>query len=364
MILTSYITGAGHKSITEALVEELVKFPDVQVEIVEGFDLGGKANRKVGEMYGTVTRNAKPLWGLIWDMQSLAPDTLNQVMAQRIERRFLERLHAFQPDLLLSVHAMFVGSIINILEKEKLEIPFVTLLADLVSIADLWIDKRCTWTLCPSEESYKLLAEQWQVPESRLWRCNFPIRQRFYDPDREHPDREYKSGDSLRVLIMSGGEGSGNLRRTAELILLSFPKSQVTVIAGRNQKIQQFLTSELKPRFGDRIEIIGFVDNVQDYMHAADIAVVRGSPNTLLEGVMCNTPLLVVGALPGQEAANPAYVLKNDLGAVCDGNRNIVQVIEQLLAYSGAQLSAIRKAQRAFRKPQAARDIAEFLVHL
>ena len=365
MILTSFITGAGHKSITEALTEQIAHYPGVEVETVEGFDLGGAANRKVGEMYGTVTRNAKPLWGLIWDMQSLAPGALNQVMAQRIERIFLERVKAFQPDLLLSVHAMFNGSIINILEKEKLDIPMVTLLADLVSIADLWIDKRCTWTLCPSEESYNLLlGDLWQIPETRLKRCDFPIRERFYNPEAEKTDRVYKPGDDLQVLIMSGGEGSGNLKRTAELILTNFKKSRITVIAGRNQKVQQTLREELQPRFGKRIEIVGFVDNVQDYMRAADIAVVRGSPNTLLEGVMCNTPLLVVGALPGQEAANPAYVLKNDLGAVCDGNKNIVQVMEQLVAYGGAQLTAIRQAQRAFRKPQAAREIVDFLVNL
>jgi len=234
MILTSYITGAGHKSITEALMEHLTDYADLQIEIVEGFDLGGTTNRKVGELYGTVTRNAKPLWGLIWDMQSLAPGALNQVMSQRIERRFLERVHAFKPDLILSVHAMFVGSIINILEKENLDIPLVTLLADLVSIADLWIDKRCAWTLCPSEESYLLLRDQWQIPESRLKRCEFPIRGRFYDPKAEREDRIYKPGDPLSVLIMSGGEGSGNLKKTAELILRNFSKSRVTVIAGQD----------------------------------------------------------------------------------------------------------------------------------
>ena len=364
MILTSYITGAGHKSITEALLEQISLHPEVTTEIVECFELGGSAHRTIGELYGTVTRRAKPLWGLIWEMQSYAPGVLNQVTAQRIEKDFISRVKAFEPDLLISVHGMFVGSIANVLEKEKLEIPLVTLLADLVSIADLWVDPRSLYTLCPTEESYLLLRDNFKIPPERLWRCDFPIRARFYDPEAEARRVWYTPGEPLKVLLMSGGEGSGNLRRSAELILDNFAKSRVVVIAGRNKRIQDALSGDLKALYKDRIEVLGFVDNVQDYMRGADLAVVRGSPNTLLEGVMCNTPLLVVGALPGQEAANPDYVLKYDLGAVCNGNHNMVAVIEQLLAYGAAQHQAIRKAQREFRRPQAAKEIVDFVLAL
>ena len=361
MILTSYITGAGHKSITEALLEKFALRDDIEAKAVECFDFGGKAQRKVGEMYGTVTRNAKPLWGLIFDMQSLAPGTLNLVTMQRIERAFRAELKAFQPDLILSVHPMFVGSIINILEKNKIDIPFVTLLADLVSIADLWVDPRSAWTLCPTQESYDLLKDEYDMPVSRLHRVDFPIRARFCDFSSEDPSREFHTGDPLRVLMMSGGEGSGNLRKTAHLILDRFPNSEVSVIAGRNQRVQQALKSDLQPLFKNRINVIGFVDNVQDYMRAADLAIVRGSPNTMLEGVMCNTPLLVMGALPGQEEANPAFVLNHDLGAVCDGNKNIVETVERLLAYDAAQLNAIRRAQRRFRNPNSSQEIVDFI---
>ena len=363
MILTSYLTGAGHKSITEALLEQLQSF-DVEVEVVECFELGGKAQKTVGELYGTVTRKAKSLWGLIFEMQSLAPGILNQVTQQRIEKAFRERLKAFKPDLILSVHPMFVGSIINILEKDKQKIPFVTLLADLVSIADLWIDGRSTYTLCPTQESYELLRDTYKIDPARLKRCGFPIRARFYQPELEDPNRKFMPGDKLKVLLMSGGEGSGNLRKSAEMILSHFEGSQVTVIAGRNRKIQDALNSGLSSKFGSRIKVVGFVDNVQDYMREADIAVVRGSPNTLLEGVMCNTPLLIVGALPGQEEENPNYVIRHELGAVCQGNKNMIEIIERLLAYSAAQLNAIREAQREFRDPNAAKDIVSFIMDL
>lgn len=362
MILTSYLTGAGHKSITEALTEQFDIYGGVQLDIVEGFELGSSAHRHIGELYGTVTRNAKALWGLIFEMQSLAPGALNLVTSQRIERAFQQRLHAFQPDLILSVHPMFVGSIINILEKERTPIPFATLLADLVSIADLWIDPRSTWTLCPTQESYELLRDAYKMPPERLKRVDFPIRARFCDFSGEDPDRKFMPGDPLHVLMMSGGEGSGNLRQTADLILDRFEGSVVTVIAGRNQKVKNALESDLRPHYGDRIRVIGFVDNVQDYMRAADLAVVRGSPNTMLEGVMCNTPLLVMGALPGQEQANPDYIRNHDLGAVCDGNSNLVESVEQLLAYGAAQLNAIREAQKTYRNPNAAKEIVDFLM--
>jgi processive 1,2-diacylglycerol beta-glucosyltransferase len=357
-ILTSYITGAGHKSITEALLEQFSLREDVELDVVEGFDLGKKMHRKLAELYGPVTKSAKQLWATIYDMQERSPDFFNQITSARIEEDFIKRYYHFKPDVLLSVHPLYVGSVLDIMEKYSLTAPMVVLLADIVDIADIWVDERCSRIFCPTEESYNLLAEAFHIPETKLKLTGFPVRKRFF----ANTPQEKSSSGGLRVLIMSGGEGSGNLIKSADLILRHIPDSVVSVVAGRNTRLRKRLDAALEPVYGDRIQITGFIDNVEDYMRNADLIIARASPNTIFEAVSCNTPMVITSALPGQEHNNPAFVKTHHIGAVSRGNLNLLPVIKTLLDYEQAQLHAIKVIQKRFMNPDAAKKIVSLLL--
>ncbi len=49
-------------------------------------------------------------------------------------------------------------------------------------------------------------------------------------------------------------------------------------------------------------------------MLASDIAFTRGSPNVMFEAIASNTPIIITGALPGQEEDNPAFAEKANVG--------------------------------------------------
>ncbi len=53
----------------------------------------------------------------------------------------------------------------------------------------------------------------------------------------------------------------------------------------------------------------------------------RGSPNVIMEAVACNVPLIITGALPGQEEENPKFVEKHKLGVVCESTGKIKDVV-------------------------------------
>lgn len=48
LIISSDYTGHGHKSITEALCEEFAQYEDINVKVIDGFSLGGKALLQAG----------------------------------------------------------------------------------------------------------------------------------------------------------------------------------------------------------------------------------------------------------------------------------------------------------------------------
>ncbi|MDF2524722.1 MAG: UDP-N-acetylglucosamine:LPS N-acetylglucosamine transferase [Clostridiales bacterium] len=365
LIISSDFTGHGHKSITTSLCEEFSKHPDVKVHVIDGFSLGGNITLRIGKMYGSVTRNAKELWKLMWDISLRRPDLLNEMTEFMIRDAFLKILKSVQPDLILSVHPNFNGSILNILKEYKIDIPFVTLIADLVSITPLWTDPRVDYILCPTIES-KYKAIEFGVPEARTKIIDFPIRSRFCkiaNDDTAQKDNSYTLDRPLECLIMSGGEGSGNMSTVAKILLKNF-NCNIKIVSGRNHILKRRLENTLLEKYSDRVKIYGFVEDIQDLMASSDIAFTRGSPNTALEAVMCNVPLIVTGALPGQEEGNPGYLQKNNLAVICKDVRKLKSVINELLSDGAKKLNEIKKSQKEFRNPNVAQEIVDFLLEI
>jgi processive 1,2-diacylglycerol beta-glucosyltransferase len=159
---------------------------------------------------------------------------------------------------------------------------------------------------------------------------------------------------------MSGGEGVGDMNTIAENLLNHFDCT-VTIIAGRNETLKAELENSLKPRFDKRVDVLGFTKNIQDLMLAADIGIMRGSPNTMFEAVATNLPMIITGALPGQEKDNPLFAEKHLLGVNCQDNENLKSIIDQLLANDGEKLKMIMESQRKFLNPNAAQDILDYV---
>lgn len=362
LIISSNVTGHGHKSITDSLLQRFAPLEDVKVTVVDGFSLRGNMSMNIGKLYGPMTRNAKEIWKLVWEVSLRNPELLSELTEAAIRENFLDLLEKVRPDLILSVHPNFNGSILNILKDSNIDIPFVTLIADLVSITPLWADKRADYIFCPTVESRDKCLE-FGVPEEKLIVTGFPIRKKFCE-DLVIPEKKPFDDDRvINCLIMSGGEGSGNMSRIARILLNNF-NTRVTIVAGRNKALKKRLDESLGVKYGKRVQIYGFVDEIQELMLAADIAFTRGSPNTMLEVVYCNVPLVITGALPGQEEMNPWYMEKYGLGVTCSLPKNIKSTVEDLIANNGEKLNAIRDNQRKYRNPYVAKEIVDFMISI
>ena len=162
---------------------------------------------------------------------------------------------------------------------------------------------------------------------------------------------------------MSGGEGVGNMRKIAEILLNNF-NCIIKIAVGRNKKLKNRLEQTLGEKYKDRVEIYGFTENVQDLMISSDIAFTRGSPNVMMEAIACNVPLVITGALPGQEEGNPEFVQKYNFGVVCTGNKRIKYIISDLLANNGQRLSEIKRSQKGYSNPNVSKDIVNFILNM
>lgn len=362
LIISSDFTGHGHKSITESLCEFFSKNNNVSVNVVDGFSLGGKALLSIGKSYGPITRASKEVWKFIWEVSSIRPSIVNEIIEIAIKDNLLKLINETKPDLILSVHPNFNGSVINILEKYKLDIPFITLIADLVSIYALWADPRADYIISPTEEAKEKCME-FGVQESKVKVLGFPVRSRFSANAQNSTSNNYDTNTPLRCLIMSGGEGVGNMSEIAKILLDNF-NCTVKIVAGRNRKLKKKLEEALIEKYGYKVEIYGFTKNIQNLMLSSDIAFTRGSPNVMMEAISCNIPLVITGALPGQEEGNPEFAEKYNLGVVCNELKDIKVTIDSLLKNDAKKLNDMKNSQREYTKSNAAKNIADFIINL
>ena len=358
LLITTTHTGCGHKSISDALMDWFAEMPDIEIKQIDGFeDLVGKSVTAIGDSYGVVTRHAKFLWKLTWDFGTKFNSTYCSLMSTWAQKRFIEVVARERPDAVLTTHPMFNSSLLTVCEEHGFDLPFISVQADPVSVHPSWCDPRSALTICATDEAMARTLS-YGVPAERILKVGFPTRRRFTDMAQRVEKPEYDPSRPARCLLMSGGEGSGMLGSYA-LELMTKTDVHLTIICGRNKQLKKRLEALVKRKFSERVRILGFVTEIENVMNESDIMIARGSPNSFFEAVVMNLPLIITGALPGQEQGNPEFVENYGLGIVSKGVKALSHSVNHLLENDGAELMRIREAQRAYRRFDNAKRIAE-----
>jgi processive 1,2-diacylglycerol beta-glucosyltransferase len=358
LLITSSLTGTGHKSISDALAEQFTAMPGVEAQTMEGFELTGRLSIWLTGVYGFLTRRFPAVYNAIWKFTDRHPSRFGWADFL-YGRRIVKILRRIQPDLILTVHSMFNIGLTRILKRRSLEFPVAVLQADLVNIHSTWCNPEASVTICPTREAYdESLCRG--IPPEKLKVLGLPVRKRFCDAAREADAKGNMLSRPLRCLLMGGGEGCGDLKAYAEAILMH-TDSMVTIVCSYNRKLFRNLQKRLGGRFGSRVNVLGFVDEIDQLMLHSDLLVSRASPNTLYEAIMLKLPVVMIGPLPAQEKDNPRLIQENGLGVFCASPEDAPQIIRELLEDDGARFRKIRAAQEKFRRFDDARNVAVFV---
>ena len=361
LLISSEYTGHGHQSICAALTEQFARYDGVQTETVDGFTWIGRMGIYMSKSYGPTTRYVKSLHRLTYQLGNRSAENVAELIAAMIRKKFTEYIRVNRPDLIVTSHPLFNGSICILLKEMGEDIPVIAHQADLINIHTTWCDPRAFRTICLTPEAEEVTLRQ-GLPRDKVLLGGFPTRQAFCDAARAGQKKPYDGTGPFHCLIASGGEGSGSLRKYAKRLLRGFD-CRVTVLCGRNHRLKNLLEEDLS-EYGGRLAALGFVDNVQDYLMDADLMIARASPNTLMEAVVCATPLIISGALPGQEEENPGMFASHGLGVYCPNAKDLDGVVRGLMADGAKGLNEIRQAQLRYRNLDNAKNNVEMIMKL
>jgi 1,2-diacylglycerol 3-beta-galactosyltransferase len=171
------------------------------------------------------------------------------------------------------------------------------------------------------------------------------------------------SPDGFLVLLTSGADGSGGLDRQARALAGAGLGVEIAVICGRNDALRRRIRG-LRDHRGVPLTVNGFVDNMADWLRAADVVVTKAGPGTIAEALCCGTPLLLSWYLPGQERGNVDWVIDTGAGRYVPRSPQLIDTVAELSRPGSPGLQAMREAVRRVARPGATASIAALIARM
>jgi processive 1,2-diacylglycerol beta-glucosyltransferase len=148
-------------------------------------------------------------------------------------------------------------------------------------------------------------------PVDRLHATGIPVRRAF---EAIAPLAEPAPGEPLRVLVTSGGFGVGPIRA----IVRSFAdhgETELTVVCGRAEGLVRRVT-RMAARAGVHARVLGFERDMPARMAEAHVIVGKAGGLTVSEAMTAGRPMILAGAVPGNEGINARLVVRAGAGVM------------------------------------------------
>ena len=378
VVFSSEYAGHGHKSLCSALRQEFerqMKNGKEPIEFIEvdGFAFGGKAGIMLEKQYMTTVTHFRPVWSLTFKATSDLKYVTNNMTGIAMKKAFLRVMKEEKPDLLVSVHASFIEPVKKTLQSKKMDVPMLTVVADLDNISSLWYSPRCEVYMCPSRESadmidsfaYKVRNKEKIARGQENIISGLPVRGQF----RELRDEAGANQARLiscechpHVAMLCTTEKFRKVKSFLETFIddPAHRDIKLTMVAGRNRYLHTNMKMLVQQKgWEDQVKVVGYCKDFYNLIVEQHIFVGKGGPNAIMECANIGVPMISTGTLPGQEAKNGEYVLNNNIGRTCDGILNCGQVIDSMLADNGKELVSIRNSQLELTKNSAAEIIVD-----
>ncbi len=357
-------TGGGHRSAAEAIISALGQgYPgQFTYDMVDIFrDYAPALLDRIPDIYPSLSRNPKLLGQIFYlsdDPRRLR--TILKLLYPYI-RTSLDRFLAERPaDLFVSVHPLINIPLGFALEKRDSTVPVVTVVTDLVSAHTSWFSSYASSIIVPTPQAYQvgLLAG---ISPDRLKVIGLPVADGFARQVDERAAVRSRLGwppSAPLLLLMGGGEGMGNLEGIAAALDAARLPVTLVIVAGRNEALRSRLEAR---QWNIPVRVYGFVREMPDFMHAADILLTKAGPGTISEAISAGLPVILYSRLDGSEDGNVRYVVDNGAGIWAPTTEEAVAAVQRWLDDPG-QLAQATSACLALARPRAAHDIAALLM--
>jgi processive 1,2-diacylglycerol beta-glucosyltransferase len=358
--------GAGHRRAAEALCEAILTIrPGSQYQIIEALDyLGPGAGKLAKDLYFGVLRDVPDLWGMLYKQRTLI-DIFRPVSEFFDDLRIhglTPVIKSFHPDVIFAMHPIACGLAGALSRSGAVNCPVVAVLTDFDG-HPAWIAKGIDLYLAPIPQAARDL-ERHGLPTGKVVVTGLPLRSAFENICHEKTACSSIGLNSglFTILLLGGGLGLGPILETAEALTTLEGPIQLVLIAGNNRELEDSARA-LANRSTVSLHVKGLVENIWDYMSAADLVISKPGGLSCAELLAVGAPFIALAPIPGQEQANCDALVKEGAAIHAPSAQAAYTVVTQLLMSPQLRQEMSLAALRLGR-PTATRKAAQLVLSL
>ncbi|MFC1576798.1 glycosyltransferase [Candidatus Omnitrophota bacterium] len=375
-ILIVYATaGIGHAKAAfaseKAFGELKIRYPglkgkveDCEITVIDSLDYTTRFFRSSYQgTYLIMVKHLLLLWGFMYYLTNIRLVDLFVRKARRLTnwmhgRRLVKFLLDTRPDVIISTHFLAAEVISRMKEKGLIDTHLMCVVTDYRMHA-FWVASGVDVYIVGSEAARQDLM-RWGVEPSRVKVLGIPVGPEFITgsgPNKDVSRRKLGLKEGLfTVLLVGGGFGIGPMEEIVRIISRIKSPLQIAVICGYNKGLLKKIKA-LKKGSSMNIQEFAFVENMYDFMDAADVLISKSGGITVSEALAKELPMLIASPIIGQESRNCEFLTGRGAAVRIKALSDIAVVLEGLISDPG-KFDAIKEKVRLVRRPYASLDIA------
>jgi processive 1,2-diacylglycerol beta-glucosyltransferase len=333
--------GGGHKAAALAIAEA-ARARGLSVVVLDTFE---HAPRVFGRAYLTAHltgQGATPgLYGRAYFAANHRNGTLEPVR-RAVDHvawaGLVKRVVELSPRVVVATHHLPLVVLGRARRKGRLASPLVGVVTDYIAHA-VWAEKGVDALCVPGERATRDVIGH-GFPLDRVRLTGIPVRRAF---EAIPVVRDPSPAEPLRVLVTSGGFGVGPIRAVVRSFA-GVPDVELTVVCGRADALTRRVRA-IARKAGVRARVIGFEKDMAARMAEAHVVVGKAGGLTVSEAMTAGRPMVIAGAVPGNEGINAELVAHSGAGVITPPDQ------------VGATVLAMRAGRAVARMGRAARTL-------
>ncbi|MBQ4159360.1 MAG: glycosyltransferase [Clostridia bacterium] len=356
ILILSIKAGMGHHK-TGMAIQNYFESRGCKCEMINTFDYISRAlSESVNQGYLLSTKFTPHMWGRVYRIaekkQKTDPTFLSDLVSKIASGKLLKYVQDFRPDAIVCTHVF--ASLIATYFKRKCDItcPMYGIITDF-TVHPFWQDVDMDYYVTPSR-LLNLQLEKKGLDANKALPFGIPIDPKFSTKTEKRAARELLGIENKpTILVMMGSMGHGKLIGSLETLDAMQADFQIICVCGNNKRMKKNIESH---SWSKTIMALGYVNNVELLMDAADVIITKPGGLTTSEFLAKGLPAILLNPIPGQEDRNVEFLLNNGLAILVSKTFPIDEAVYQLLQHSW-RLDILSIAAKNMGKPNAVSDL-------
>jgi len=281
-----------------------------------------------------------------------------KVYGRLFGNKIKELVTEYKPDAIVCTH--FFASLILTYLKRKGKLDPSIYLVGINTDYDMhpfWEDTEMDNIVIPDKKmKFKLLKRG--IPWDNILPIGIPISERFsIHNDKQEAKAKLGFNETPLVIIMGGSMGFGKVVKRLLQLDTCPVDFQIATICGNNETLEKRVRNISTKK---KVHVYGFVNNVDEFMDAADCIVTKPGGLTSSECLAKNVPMIISDCIPGVEYANRAFLVNQGAAAYTSEHFQLDEAVYDILMDEDFRENMMH-IQRTIAKPHAAKELCEIV---